>query len=540
MAWLDAHLLSVLVFAPAVTLLALLALHGVAVLLDAPRPGARLWRAATLLSSSGVLFVALRLARAYDPAVPDFQFVEYLPWLPQWGVDYLVGVDGISLALILLTSFLVPVVCVAAWNEDLFRVRSFSLLLLVLESALLGAFVSLNVLVFYGFWELALLPMAFLVGRFGGEGRLHAAVKLLLFGMVGALPFLLAMLVLASLALESGVGVTLNLIAPPGAMAALLEVAVPVDDPLWWKNQAWLFVAFALPFAIQVPLFPLHTWLADAHEEAPTVGSVLLAGLLLKLGIYGFLRFAFPLFPAAAQAFAPVFVALALVGVVGGGLLALVQSDLSKRVGYVSLASLGLAAFGIFALDTISIDGAVLQLVHHGLVTSALFLLVGMLQERRGTRAIAAFGGVARPMPVFAACLGLAVFACVGVPGSSGFVGELLILVGAFISHPVASAIALVGLVPVAAALLWMLRRVLFGPIENPENRGLIDLGLREKLVMAALLVPIVAIGVYPEPWLRRIEPSVVELLRVVEQRSPDAVAGGERWALPRPRTAQR
>ncbi|MBW2267109.1 MAG: NADH-quinone oxidoreductase subunit M [Deltaproteobacteria bacterium] len=516
----SAHLLSIVTFAPLATALALLAARGVARLLGLPILPAGAWRVAGLLGSLFTFVLSLRLFAGFDLAEPSFQFVEHAEWLPSWGIDYFVGIDGIALFLVLLTTFLMPVVLVASWNEVERSLESWVFFMLLLETGMLGAFVSLNLIQFYLFWEVMLIPMYFIIGIWGGPRRVYAAVKFFLFTMFGSFPLLVAILVLAALPLaETGV-LVFNLVAPPGASGpALLDLPVPTDDPVWWKNQVWLFGAFSLAFAIKVPVVPLHTWLPDAHVEAPTAGSVVLAGVLLKMGAYGFLRFALPLFPDAAQAYTPLLLCLAVIGIVYGSLLAMVQADLKKLVAYSSVAHLGFVMLGTFSLNTNGLNGAVLQMLNHGLSTGALFLLVGMLYGRRHTRLLSEFGGVARPMPVYAACFGLVIMSSIGLPGLNGFVGEFLILVGTYLAHPTIAIIATSGVVLVAAYMLWMFRRVMFGPIENPENRGLIDLGLREKLVMVALLLPIVGIGVYPDPCLRRIEPSVVELLRLVEVR---------------------
>jgi NADH-quinone oxidoreductase subunit M len=391
--------------------------------------------------------------------------------------------------------------------------------MLSLETGMLGAFVSLNLFQFYVFWEAMLVPMYFIIGVWGGPRRVYAAVKFFLFTMVGSLLMLLAMLVLYYLNFDQTGVLNFDLVAPPGGeMGGLLQTVVPVDG-IWWKTQTWLFAAFALAFAIKVPMFPLHTWLPDAHVEAPTSGSVVLAGVLLKMGTYGFLRFAIPLFPSAAVEFTPLMMTLSVIGIVYGSLVAMVQADIKKLVAYSSVAHLGFVMLGIFALNVHGLTGGVLQMVNHGLSTGALFILVGMLYERRHTRQIADFGGVARPMPVFAACFGVVTMSSIGLPMLNGFVGEFLILVGTFLVAPIFAIIATSGVVLAAAYMLWMFRRVMFGPVDNPENRGLIDLGLREKVVMLSLLIPIIWIGVYPNPLLRRIEPSVIELIRQLELR---------------------
>jgi NADH-quinone oxidoreductase subunit M len=394
--------------------------------------------------------------------------------------------------------------------------------MLFLETGMLGAFVSLNVFQFYLFWELMLIPMYFIIGIWGGPRRIYAAVKFFLFTMSGSLLMLVAILVIYYLSYEQTGALNFDLVAPPGSDApALLDTAIPVTGAaVWWKTQAWLFAAFALAFAIKVPMVPFHTWLPDAHVEAPTGGSVILAGVLLKMGTYGFVRFALPLFPNATIEFTPWMLALALVGIVYGSLVAMVQGDVKKLVAYSSVAHLGFVMLGIFALNVQGVTGGVLQMVNHGLSTGALFLLVGMIYERRHTRMIADFGGVAKPMPVYAACFGIVTMSSIGLPMLNGFVGEFLILLGTFLVYPLAAVIGTSGVVLAAAYMLWMFRRVFFGPVEHAENRGLIDLGLREKVVMIAIIIPIFWIGVYPDPFLRRIEPSVIDLLQQVKARS--------------------
>jgi NADH-quinone oxidoreductase subunit M len=378
-----------------------------------------------------------------------------------------------------------------------------------------------------------LVPMYFIIGIWGGPRRVYAAIKFFLFTMVGSLLMLVAILAVYYLNFEQqGPGAVLNfdLARAPGSLRpALLDTVVPLaGQAVWWQTQPWLFAAFALAFAIKVPMVPLHTWLPDAHVEAPTAGSVILAGVLLKMGTYGFVRFALPLFPVASVEFAPWVLGLALVGILYGALVAMVQSDIKKLVAYSSVAHLGFVMLGMFAFNVQGLEGSVLQMVNHGLSTGALFLLVGMLYERRHTRQISDFGGIARPMPVFAAFFVIVAMSSVGLPALNGFVGELLILLGAFRASPAFAVPATFGVVLAAAYLLWATRRLLFGPVERPENRSLIDLDLREKLVMVALLVPIFWLGLYPETALARIRPAVIDVLHTMEARSARvADAGG-------------
>ncbi len=515
----DQNLLTIITFFPLVTALGLMATSILASLLGANGLPAALWKPIALASSILTFLLSVRLFALFDPLQTGYQLVEYAPWIPEYGIHYFVGIDGISLLMVLLTTFLMPVILLASWNDISKSLRNYLFFMLSLETGMLGAFVSLNLFQFYVFWEAMLVPMYFIIGIWGGPRRIYAAVKFFLFTMVGSLLMLLAMLVLYYLHLEQTGALDFDLVSPTdGVAGGLLQTVVPLHGA-WWQTQTWLFAAFALAFAIKVPMVPFHTWLPDAHVEAPTSGSVVLAGVLLKMGTYGFLRFAIPLFPSAAVFFTPWIMALSVIGIVYGSLVAMVQTDIKKLVAYSSVAHLGFVMLGIFALNVHGLNGGVLQMVNHGLSTGALFILVGMLYERRHTRQIADFGGVARPMPVYAACFGIVTMSSIGLPLLNGFVGEFLILVGTFLSAPRFAIIATSGVVLAAAYMLWMFRRVMFGPVEKAENRGLIDLGLREKTVMVAMLIPIIWIGVYPNPLLRRIEPSVIELMHQLEAR---------------------
>ena len=530
------NLLSFVTFLPLAVGIGLIVANGALKALGAAGLPERVWKLAALAGSAGAFALSLVFWFAFDPTQAGYQFVEYAPWMPEWGVHWFVGLDGISLVLFVLTTFLVPLVLVASWNDIAKQVKGYVFFMLFLETGMLGAFVSLNLFQFYLFWELMLIPMYFIIGIWGGPRRVYAAIKFFLFTMIGSLLMLVAILVLYYLNFEqqgANAGLNFDLVRAPGVMRpALVETAIPLlGEAAWWKTQPWLFAAFALAFGIKVPLFPFHTWLPDAHVEAPTGGSVILAGVLLKMGTYGFVRFALPLFPVAAVEYAPVIFALSLIGILYGALVAMVQSDIKKLVAYSSVAHLGFVMLGTFALNTQGLEGSVLQMVNHGLSTGALFLLVGMLYERRHTREIADFGGVAKPMPIYAALFGIVMMSSVGLPALNGFVGEFLILLGAFKASPAYAVPATFGVVLAAAYLLWAYRRMMFGPIENPENRSLIDLGLRERLVMVAIVAPIVWIGVYPESFLVKIRPAVVDLLHVMETRSAEAAKPGDEVA---------
>jgi NADH-quinone oxidoreductase subunit M len=478
------------------------------------------WRLVGFIASAATFAISIGLFTGYDPTKTDYQFVQHLPWIADYGINYYVGIDGINLLLVLLTTFLMPVTLLASWHDIGKSLKSYVFFMLFLETGMLGAFVSLNLFQFYVFWELMLVPMYFIIGIWGGPRRIYAAVKFFLFTMVGSLLMLIAMLVIYSLFQQQTGAFTFDFVAPPGSGApALLDTVIPTSG-IWWQTQYWLFAAFALAFAIKVPMVPLHTWLPDAHVEAPTAGSVVLAGVLLKMGTYGFLRFALPLFPAALADWTPTMLTLSVIGIVYGSLVAMVQEDIKKLVAYSSVAHLGFVMLGMFALNVQGASGSVLQMVNHGLSTGALFLLVGMLYERRHTRLVTAFGGVAKPMPVFAFFFGLVTMSSIGLPMLNGFVGEFLILLGAFLAHPWYAVVAASGVVLAAAYMLWMFRRVMFGPVDNPENRKLIDLDLREKVVLVAMAIPIVWIGVNPDPLLRRVEPSVSALLQDVHARA--------------------
>jgi NADH-quinone oxidoreductase subunit M len=523
-AYVEGQLLSWIIFLPLLAGGVLLA-SGSALRLVTGGDGlpAVIWRVAGI-GASGLTFVlaAGGMLLDFDPEQIGFQLVERVSWLPELGVHYFVGVDGINLFPVLLTTLIVPLVLLASWHQIDRSLRGFVFCVLALETGVLGVLLSLNLAAFYLFWEMLLLLMYFLIGIWGGSRRIFAATKLLLFSLFGSLPLLAAMLVLYRLNFDQGGAWNLDLVTLPGAKGfALLDTAVPLvgGSVPWWQTQTALFAALALGFSIKLPVFPFHTWLPDAHVEAPSAASVLLASLLLGLGAYGLLRFALPLFPNAAADLGPTFLALGLASILICSMLAMVQRDVKRLVAYASVVQLGFVLIGIFSLNVHGLTGAVVQLVNHGLTAGALLLLIGVMIERRQTRDIGAFGGLAKPMPVFGAIFGIVVMSSIGLPTLNGFVGNLLVLLGSFEAHRWVAVGACAGLALAAVYMLSLLRRVVLGPVENPENRGLIDLGWRERLVFLALLIPIFWIGLHPNPMLRRIEPSVLELLRQMDER---------------------
>jgi len=434
------------------------------------------------------------------------QFILDAPWIPAWGIRYTVGVDGISLFMVLLTTFLVPLSVLGSYAYITTRERGFYALMLVLTTGMIGVFVALDLFFFYVMWEVMLIPMYFIIGVWGGERRLYAAIKFFVYTFFGSLLMLVAILALVYLvAQRTGVYsfAYTHLTSHIGGLGPL---------------AFWLFGAFFLAFAIKVPMFPFHTWLPDAHVEAPTAGSVLLAGVLLKMGTYGFLRFALPLFPAVAvhPAVQLTIVALSLIGILYGGLVAMVQPDFKKLIAYSSVAHLGFVMLGIWALTLQSVQGALLVMINHGISTGALFFMAGMLYERRHSRLIEAFGGIAKVVPLLAAVLTIVSLSSIGLPATNGFVGEFLVLLGTFQTYPLAATIATAGVIVAAMYLLPALQRVIFNPLDKSVNEKLPDLSLREIAVLVPLLTCIVWIGVYPRPILERMEPSARDLVQSV------------------------
>src|SRR5574337_3534 len=479
------------------------------------------------LAISGLdLLLSLIVYVRFDPAEGGMQFVERAPWIDSSGSSYFLGVDGISLPLLLLTTFLTPIAILASFSGIANRVKAYMICMLLLQSGMIGVFVALDLVLFYVFWEGMLIPMYFLIGVWGGQRRIYATVKFVLYTMAGSVLMLLAMIAVAFLYQGSTGRLTFD----------LLEL---IGGPIPYGTQLWLFAAFALAFAIKVPMFPFHTWLPDAHVEAPTAGSVILAGVLLKMGTYGFLRFCLPLFPVASLAFAPWIFLLALIGILYGAWVSMVQPDLKKLVAYSSVSHLGFVVLGLFTLTPQGIVGGILQMVNHGLSTGALFLLVGVLYERRHTRLIADFGGLWQVIPAFSALFLIVALSSLGLPGLNGFVGEFLILLGSFawaahvpaggpLAHLV-PVLATSGILFAAVYLLWMYQRVCFGEVTREANRGLSDLTGREWAVLLRVLFFIVWIGVYPRPFTGVTEATAQALIAQVEAKAAAAVGPGSR-----------
>jgi len=437
----------------------------------------------------------------FNAGSAEMQFVEKASWIKEYGISYFVGIDGISLLLILLATFFAPICVVACWKDIKDKVKEFMICLLLLETGMIGVFVSLDLFLFYVFWEVMLIPMYLLIGVWGAPARrIYAAIKFFLFTMFGSLLMLVAILVLYFINHSVTGEYTFNLLK-------LYELSIPLNI------QTWLFLAFFLAFAIKVPMFPFHTWLPDAHTEAPTVGSVLLAAVLLKTGTYGFLRFSMPLFPVASHDFIPLISILAIIGIIYGALVSMVQKDLKRLVAFSSVSHLGFVMLGLFALNIQGVQGGLIQMINHGLSTGALFLIVGMIYERRHTRMIADFGGLSRVMPVFATFFMIVTLSSIGLPGLNGFVGEFLILIGTFKSNVVYAVFAATGVIFAAVYMLWMFQRVMFGEITKEENRNLKDLSLREIGVLVPILIFIFWIGLYPKTFLGKTEASVQHFL---------------------------
>jgi NADH-quinone oxidoreductase subunit M len=484
---------------PLITIILALPIVGFVLVLLLPRKWGGAVRWLSFLFSLATFAVSLLLLRAPFTLRGELLLEEHYAWIPTAHISYAVGVDGMSILLVLLTTFLSPLAILSSWKAIEERVKEYYAFMLLLEVGMVGVFVALDLFLFYVFWEFTLVPMYFLIGIWGGPNRQYAAIKFFLYTMAGSILMLLAILWL---------GINLDTFYLPDLIANAASIPVNV--------QRWLFLAFAAAFAIKVPLWPLHSWLPDAHVEAPTAGSVILAGVLLKMGTYGFVRFNLPLFPEASVTFAPWVAGLAVIGIIYGAWVSFAQTDVKKLVAYSSVSHLGFVMLGIFALTPQGIEGAILQMVNHGLSTGALFLVVGMLYERRHTRNLDAFGGIWRVMPVYGALSLIVTLSSMGLPGLNGFVGEFTILLGAF-GSPVLSfwftVLAATGVILAAIYLLWMFQKVYLGPLDKPENEKLTDLSVREVIALAPIIVMMFWIGLYAVPFFNMMNPAVSNLL---------------------------
>jgi NADH-quinone oxidoreductase subunit M len=499
------HYLSLILFTPLAGALILL-------LVDKRNENAIRW-IANLVTLIGFA-VSVPLWFWYQPAGADFQFIERASWIPSIGAEYFLGVDGLSVLLILLTTMMGFIAVLSSWTAITERVKEYYIFLLVLQTGMLGAFMSLDFLLFFLFWEVMLVPMYFLIGIWGSANRLYSAIKFFLYTLVGSVVMLLGILALYFYS-HSLTGVY------SFDVTALHKLSVPFN--LQW----WVFLAFFLGFAIKVPMFPFHTWLPDAHTDAPTAGSVILAAVLLKMGTYGFLRFSLPILPDATRYFVPYVATLCIIGIVYGALVALAQKDWKRLVAYSSVSHMAMVMLGMFALNPVGITGSIIQQLNHGISTGALFLIVGIVYERRHTREISEYGGLSKVMPVYAAIFLIMTMSSIGLPTLNGFIGEFLILQGAFTYSKWWAAVAASGVVLGAAYMLYLYQRTMFGKIENPKNEGLLDLSHREFATFAPLLVLAVWIGLYPSPFLRRIESSVNHIMVRVNSQYASVCGGG-------------
>jgi NADH-quinone oxidoreductase subunit M len=477
-----------------------------------------LLRKIAFVTSTIEFLVSLLTLVYFDSSTPAMQFVEFVPWVESFSLNYYVGLDGISLWLVILTTFFVPLCVLCSWTYIKEKTKYFLITMLLMESAMIGTFVALDLIVFFLFWEFMLIPMFLLIGVWGGERRIYSAVKFFLYTAAGSVFMLVAIIYLYYLSYKTtGVG-TFNLLE-------LYNLHIPIEI------QFWLCAAFVIAFAIKVPIFPLHTWLPDAHVEAPTAGSVLLAAILLKMGTYGFLRFSMPLFPYASQQLLPLIAFLSIAGIVYAALVAWVQPDMKKLVAYSSVSHLGYVMLGLFALNIQGIEGGIYQMLNHGVNTGALFILVGMIYERRHSRLMEDFGGVAKVMPIFATFLMIVTLGSVAVPGTNGFVGEILILIGVFKTNALFGIFAVSGMVLGVIYMLWMYQRVMFGPVSIESNHKLADLNRREIAVLLPIAILVFVMGIFPGPFLRKMDASVNQFIK--HYKSKYEVYAAERSGQP-------
>ncbi len=473
---------------------------GILALLLVPKDRPDTVKGVALITAVITMLLSFFLWGMFDKMALGMQFEIDTPWVTSLGIHYHLGIDGISLLLIVLTTVLTVLAILASWHSITKDIKGYFISMLLLQVGMIGVFVSLDLFLFYVFWEVMLIPMYFIIGLWGGPRRIYAAIKFVLFTMFGSLLML--------------VGIIWLLFAYHGfAGEYTFDILKLSQMPIGFREQLLLFGAFALAFAIKVPLFPFHTWLPDAHVEAPTAGSVILAGVLLKMGTYGFIRICLPMFPDATVAYLPYIAVLSVIAIIYGALVAMVQKDVKSLVAFSSVSHMGFVMLGIFALNLQGMEGAIMQMVNHGVSTGALFLLVGMLYDRRHTRLIEEFGGIAKVMPVYSTFFMIVALSSIGLPFTNGFVGEFLILLGAYDRSAIYGVLAASGVIFAAAYMLWMYQRVIFGKVTNPANEKLIDIDWRERIILIPLVVLIFWIGIYPKPLFERIEPAAQQVL---------------------------
>src|SRR6202167_4487760 len=495
-------LLSITTFLPLVGALAILLLRG------GEEESARIARWIALWISLATFAVSVEVWAAFDPGRADFQLIEKADWLPDFNIGYRMGIDGISLFFVLLSTFLTPICVIASWTSVRVRVKEYMIAFLVLETMMVGTFCALDLFVFYVFFEGVLIPMFLIIGVWGGPRRVYSAFKFFLYTLTGSVLMLLAIL---AIYFETG--------------TSDIREALAYDFPP--NLQIWLWLAFFASFAVKVPMWPVHTWLPDAHVEAPTAGSVILAGVLLKMGGYGFIRFSLPMFPDASATFAPLVYTLSVVAIIYTSLVALAQEDMKKLIAYSSVAHMGFVTIGIFTVTPEGLQGAMIQMLSHGVVSAALFLCVGVIYDRLHTREIARYGGLVNNMPRYALAFMIFMLASVGLPGTSGFVGEFLSLIGAYQVNTWVAFLATTGLILGAAYMLYLYRRVVFGTITKDDVRTMLDLSPREVLIFAPMIAVVLWMGIYPSSFLRPMQPSLANLIERVQvsERAHSALA---------------
>ena len=496
---------------PILSIVTFVPLAGAILLLFIRREQENKIRMVSLLVAGVTFLITLALPLSFDFASAEMQFVERASWIPAIGVTYVMGMDGISLWLVCLTALITPIAVLCSWEAITDRVKEYHVFILLIHTGMMGVFLALDFFLFYVFWEVVLVPMYFLIGIWGApERRLYAAIKFFLYTLFGSVVMLLGIL-----------AVYFNAGAQTGTytfdILELMKVSYPWSPSLFsFQNLIWL--AFFISFAIKVPMFPFHTWLPDAHTEAPTAGSLILAAVLLKMGTYGFVRFSLPMFPEATLYFVPFMVTLSIVAIIYGAMVCLVQRDMKRLIAFSSVSHMGFVMLGMFALNMQGLQGSILQMVNHGLSTGALFLIVGLIYDRIHSRMIADMGGLSSVMPVYATLFAITMLSSIGLPGLNGFIGEFLILVGAFKVSWVWAVFAVTGIVLGAAYMLWLFQRTMFGPVVHESNKGLLDLNLREAMTLIPLVILFFWIGLYPAPFLKAMEPSVQKVVARLEE----------------------